>query len=287
MKALAVGGVPEHFNLPWRRLLESGKLAELGIDARWEDFPGGTGAMGAALNEGRLDLAMLLTEGAVAGIANGGSFRILTRFTETPLTWGIHVPASSRFLAVEDLRGARYAISRFGSGSHLMAFAHARQKGWPVGELKFEVVGSLEGAITAFEEGRADIFLWERFMTQPLVEAGRFRRVGEFTAPWPAFVVCASAKALRDKSDAISTALQQVLETAAALAASADTAADTADDLSRRYGLARRDAAQWLKITRWAARVRIEEADIDEVLDVLRAVGLVPPDGDWSMIARV
>jgi sulfonate transport system substrate-binding protein len=282
---LSVGGVPEHFNLPWRRLIQSGRLDAAGVRAAWQDFPGGSGAMGAALNDGALDLAMLLTEGAVAGIANGATYRIVSLFTETPLIWGIHVPAASDLRQVEDLRGMRYAISRYGSGSHLMAFAHARQMGWPVGELKFVVVGGLDGAIEAFEQGRADTFLWERFMTQPLVDRGVFRRVGDFSAPWPAFVVCASATALRDKMADVSTALGAVFDEARRLAAASDTAAEIAAD----YGLSGEDAAEWLAVTRWAFEPGPSDDAVSGCLDMLRQVGLVDPAGRWefTVSARV
>ena len=143
---LRIGGVPEHFNLPWHLVLESPLPADLGIDARWQDFPDGSGAMAAALLEGRIDAAMLLTEGAVAGVAAGGGFDVVSLYTESPLVWGIHVPAASRFAAVGDVRGARYAISRRGSGSHLMAFVHAREQGWPLDALQLVVVGNLQGA---------------------------------------------------------------------------------------------------------------------------------------------
>ena len=48
---IVIGGVPEHFNLPWLKLLAAGKLEEAGVSARWEDYAGGTGAMVSALNE--------------------------------------------------------------------------------------------------------------------------------------------------------------------------------------------------------------------------------------------
>ncbi|HET7131014.1 MAG TPA: ABC transporter substrate-binding protein, partial [Gammaproteobacteria bacterium] len=193
MTVLRIGGVPEHFNLPWHRALEA--AASGGVQAQWQDFPDGSGAMAEALSEQRLDAAMLLTEGAVAGIARGGNFKIVSLYTESPLLWGIHVPASSRFRAVADIAGARYAISRRGSGSHLMAFVHARERGWPL-DLELVLVRNLEGAVEAFATGTADVFFWEKFMTKPLVDDGRFRRVGDFTAPWHAFVVCASDAAL-------------------------------------------------------------------------------------------
>ncbi|MBN1239404.1 MAG: ABC transporter substrate-binding protein [Gammaproteobacteria bacterium] len=283
LRRLAIGGVPEHFNLPWRRVLGSGRLAAAGIDASWQDFPGGSGAMGAALNEGELDVAMLLTEGAVAGIANGGTYRIVSRFTETPLIWGIHVPAASNLHSVADLQGSRYAISRHGSGSHLMAFAHARHVGWPVGELDFVVVGGLDGAVEAFDNGGAEVFLWEKFMTQPLVDEGRFRRVGEFSAPWPAFVVCVSGDALRQKAADVATALEHVLAEAARFAASPSAA----DDIARDYGLRREHAAEWLRVTRWASTANVDDGAVSDCIEVLRAVGLVESAGSAQMLARI
>ncbi|HEU4617248.1 MAG TPA: ABC transporter substrate-binding protein [Gammaproteobacteria bacterium] len=269
---LRIGGVPEHFNLPWRRLLDSGPLAREGVDASWEDYPGGSGAMREALQAGRLDLGVLLTEGAVAGIANGGAFRIVSVYTESPLLWGVHVPAGSAFRALDDVRGARYAISRFGSGSHLMAFALAQQRGWPFDELRFVAVDDLDGAVRAFERRTADVFLWEKFMTKPLVDSGRFRRVGEFGAPWPAFVVAASDSALATMSDAIARVLAAVLDAAAKFRADPGAAAE----ISRRFGLTQGDAAEWLQRTQWAGRVGFEAEALERAAALLQAAGLVP-----------
>ena len=178
MIKLRIGGVPEHFNLPWHLALEAQRFESLDIELAWRDYPGGSGAMAKALRDGELDAALLLTEGAVAAIADGAAFKIVSLYTDSPLVWGIHVPAASRFRAEAELRGARYAISRMGSGSHLMAFVHARAKGWPVEQLAFVTVGNLAGAVDAFAAGTADVFFWEKFMTKPLVDAEQFRRVG-------------------------------------------------------------------------------------------------------------
>jgi sulfonate transport system substrate-binding protein len=45
MRSLRVGGVPEHFNLPWHLALEQGLFAKRGLDLTWIDVPNGTGAM--------------------------------------------------------------------------------------------------------------------------------------------------------------------------------------------------------------------------------------------------
>lgn len=268
---IQIGGVPEHFNLPLRELLDSGALAADGIQAVWHDYPGGSGAMLAALAEAALDVALLLTEAAVAGRAQGAAIEIVSRYTDSPLLWGIHVPGGSRYQRIEDIRGARYAISRYGSGSHLMAFAHARHLGWPPGELNFVEVGSLDGAIEAFEHGSADVFFWEKFMTLPVVESGRFRRLGEYAAPWPAFVVCASRAAWQDRGHAIETLVERALQTAQALAAAPDAVAR----ISRRYGLRAPDVEQWLGLTRWSPRLGLDEADLAVPARVLRDAGLI------------
>lgn len=271
MTLLKIGGVPEHFNLPWHLALDEGAARAAGVDAQWQDFPDGSGAMAQALREQRLDAAMLLTEGAVAGIAAGAGFKIVGLYTESPLLWGIHVPATSRFRTVGDLRGARYAISRKGSGSHLMAFVHARRQGWPLDGLELVVVRDLKGAIDAFAEGTADVFFWEKFMTKPLVDDGRFRRVADFTAPWPAFVVCASDAALARHGAALRALLAAVLERASTFAASAGAAAQ----IAARYGLQPRDSAEWLTGTRWATQPGVGRSSIAPVVDALRAAALI------------
>ena len=283
MITLRIGGVPEHFNLPWRKLLAGGGLGAAGVDAHWEDYPSGTGAMVSALDDEALDVAVLLTEGDVAGASRGSKFRIVSLYTRSPLVWGVHVPAGSRFKTARDLPGARYAISRRGSGSHLMAYAYVQSQGWPTQDLAFEIVGGLDGAIEAFASGRADVFLWEKFMTKPLVDAGRFQRVAEFVTPWPAFVVCASLAALRQKRDAIALLLDEVFPVAATVRADPETP----PELAALFGLEREDAAQWLAATEWATTSGIDPATVDSVADALAELDLLGPAPRDGFAARL
>lgn len=267
MKNMLIGGVPEHFNLPWRRL----ESTPVGRAFQWREFPGGTGAMVAALCAGALDVAVMLTEGAVAAAARNADFEIVSVYTDSPLLWGIHVPAGSELELEADIRGRRYAISRRGSGSHLMAFAHARERGWSPQGLRFVEVGSLDGARTAFREGAAEVFFWERFMTQPLVECGEFRRVGEFAADWPAFVVCARRELIETHRAQILALIDAALEQARAFSASPDAAGL----ITERFGLRDVDAREWLRITRWPTAVGIEPTMLARVSDVLADAGVI------------
>jgi len=105
------------------------------------------------------------------------------------LLWGIHVAADSPFQSLADLEHKRIAISRFGSGSHLMAIVHAKQMNWNLDQLEFVLVDTLDKAVVALQNKEADYFMWERFMTQPLVDQKIFRRIGECPTPWPSFVL--------------------------------------------------------------------------------------------------
>ena len=122
---LKVGGVPEHFNYPWYITLKNKEYDKHNINLRWKDYPGGTGQMCKALREGSVDIAIVLTEGIIKDIAAGNPSKILQTYIKTPLIWGIHVGAKSSFQKIEDLENATIAISRFGSGSHLMAIVKA------------------------------------------------------------------------------------------------------------------------------------------------------------------
>jgi ABC-type nitrate/sulfonate/bicarbonate transport system substrate-binding protein len=251
--------------------LEAGRFAASGLEVRWRDFPDGSGAMARALRQGELDAALLLTEGAIAGIADGGGFRIASLYTDSPLLWGIHVPAASRFRSIADIRGARYAVSRHGSGSHLMAVVHAREQGWPVDDLEFVTVRNLAGAVDAFGAGTADVFFWEKFMTKPLVDAGKFRRIGEFSAPWPAFVACVADTASTERRGAFGRVLTAVLDEARALRARSDAASL----IAARYGLLVADVVEWLATTRWSDRVHVTPRDVESACAALDSLGVL------------
>lgn len=278
---IRVGGVPEHFNLPWRLALEGGLFENKGLDVRYQDYPGGTGALTQALREGTLDVAVVLTEGIVANILAGNTHRIVKVYVASPLVWGIHVPAQSDIFTEADLDGRRVVISRKGSGSHLMALVHAAQKGYALPEGQFEVAGNLEGAREAMRQGRGEVFFWERYMTQPLVTSGEFRRVGELVAPWPGFVIAAR----KETVDQYPNALREMLEIVDYQAARIMNNPGAAAIVAGRYGLDRGQAAEWLAITRWNMNFDAPVEALARVVEALQQVGLVqerPSDSLWS-----
>ena len=244
---LKVGGVPEHFNYPWYITLKNKEYDKHNINLRWKDYPGGTGQMCKALREGSVDIAIVLTEGIIKDIAAGNPSKILQTYIKTPLIWGIHVGAKSSFQKIEDLENATIAISRFGSGSHLMAIVNAYNQGWDVTKLKFKVIGNLQGGIDALTNGEADYFMWEHFTTKPLVDNGTFRRIDDCPTPWPCFVVAVRNEVLENNFDEV----KKVLNIINTEAADFKKIKNIDETLAKRYEQQLEDIQKWLKITEW------------------------------------
>ena len=269
---MRIGGVPEHFNLPWKLAVADKAFDSIGVDVEFIEHPGGTGAMTTALRAGELDAALMLTEGAVLDIVTGGDNRLISVYVESPLVWGIHVSAASTIENVADIAGRRFAISRHGSGSHLIAIVDAAERGFDSQSMSFVVVDTIDGARAALAAGAADVFLWERHMTQPLVDAGEFRRIGERVVPWPAFVVSARREYLTLNADALRRCLEIVADYAALLKHGADSAAL----ISKTYAIDLSDASAWLAGVRWSQNHEYPADDIHRVLTALRSQGAIP-----------
>lgn len=268
---VVVAGVPEHFNLPWHLALESGAFANIGIDLDFREAPGGTGQMMAGLEREEFDIAIVLAEGGVSAILNGNPSRLVKVFVESPLIWGIHVAADSAIEHVEQIRDQRYAISRFGSGSHLMAIVDAAERSWPTDNLQFDEIKDLDGARDALAEGSSDVFFWERFTTAPYVESSEFRRVGERLTLWPAFVVCVRKKFLDEHAKSVESILNIVNQSCADLMARPDAVGL----ISKRYELQFDEVKQWLSKTRWSTNFEKPVEAIQRIKTYLQRLDLV------------
>lgn len=269
-----IGGVPEHFNLPWRLAIESGAFEKEGINLDYQVFPGGTGGMTRALREEKLDIAILLTEGIVADILKGNPSKIIKVYVESPLIWGIHVAANSDLYKVNEMRGKTYAISRFGSGSHLMAIVDAVQRGWSPQEMNFELIKNLAGARKALPAGKAAIFFWERFMTQPYVDSGEFRRISELLTPWPCFMIAARDEVIEkhpEKLVALCNVINQAVKDLLARP-------DRAELIASRYDLQVSQVEEWLSRTEWNTNRELPLTAFDRVLEGLIGAEILPKD---------
>lgn len=270
MKTVKIIGVPEHFNLPWHLAIEEGAFAARGINLQWEDIPEGTGKMCQLLENEETDLAIILTEGIIKSISEGNPSKIIQQYIASPLLWGIHVGAKSQYKTVTDLAQAKAAISRFGSGSHLMAYVNAKNNGWQLNELSFEVIHNIEGAVNALTNEEADYFMWEHFTTKPLVDDGVFRCLGDCPTPWPCFMLVGTDSFIKANSS-ILTHILEVLETYTSEFKSIPSIDRT---LANRYGQQLSDIQEWMSLTEWS-NAQLSKQSLEKIQDTLMSLGLI------------
>ena len=264
MRVLRVGGVEEPFNLPWLLAFEEDAFASLGAEVTFSHHDGGTGELVSALEDRTIDLATVLTEGGVTAIGRGSGIRLHSAFTTSPLRWGIHVNGAADQEDISELKGKKFAISRFGSGSELMAYVLADEQGWKLKEKQFVTVGGIKGAVEALPKRKAHIFLWERFVTAPLVKKGIFKRIGELPTPWPAFYTAARPGLLDSDRQMIDEIVKIVLSYAARLQADPEA---TIDMIVDRYGMDRRSARSWLGGVGWPESVMVDDDVLASVIE--------------------
>lgn len=277
MRTLKIGGVPEHFNLPWHLCIEGGDFEKNKIEVAWTDFHGGTGEMSEALKAGTIDIAVMLTEGSIKEICDGSPFKIIQTYVKSPLMWGIHVHANSNYHRVEDLKNQTAAISRFGSGSHLMTYVHANNQDWDTEDLNFKTTQNLSGAKASLKEGTADYFLWEHFTTKPLVDNGTFRRLGDEPTPWPCFVIVTTEKFLKKNSKLVPLLLEPLNKKSNSL----KSIEHIEEMISKRYDLKIEDVKEWLKITEWSQQ-QLSENDVHLTQKRLQSLSLVETEKTYT-----
>jgi ABC-type nitrate/sulfonate/bicarbonate transport system substrate-binding protein len=282
MKRVNIGGVPEHFNLAWYITLKNGEYKEKDINLRWKDFPGGTGDMCKALRSGEIDMAVILTEGIIKDIIEGNPSKIVQVFVKSPLIWGIHVAHNSGYQNITDIKGTKAAISRYGSGSHLMAYINAENNGWDLNsDLQFEVIKNLDGAIEGLIEGKADYFLWEKFTTKPLVDNHIFRNIGNCPTPWPCFVIAVREDFIENDKDIIQTILRIINNNTKSF----KSISEIDQMISKRYEQKLEDVQEWLSLTEWSQE-QISEETVMNVQKELFALNIISEVVDYKSIVH-
>lgn len=268
-----IGGVPEHFNYPWHVAIENGLFLKKNIQIEWSDFSTGTGAMCQELKNNNLEMALLLTEGAIKELAHSQHFKIVKVYIDSPLIWGIHTAPDSPINNVEDIKNKTYAISRYGSGSHLMAYVDAQLRGWDTNNLKFSIVNNLPGAIESFRQKESEIFFWEKFTTKPFVESKELKYLGSRPTPWPCFVLVVRTSFLQNHEEHVKTIADIISSTSQIVKANQ---LSSIEQIARRYELDIKDVQEWFAITEWNHTLSIPEKAINLVTETLYSLKLIP-----------
>jgi ABC-type nitrate/sulfonate/bicarbonate transport system substrate-binding protein len=270
MTTIKIAGVPEHFNLPWHLSIENGEFQANEIDLQWTDVPEGTGKLCQMLRNEETDIAVILTEGIIKDIVAGNQSKIVQIYVESPLIWGIHVAANSKYKTLSDLENTKVAISRLGSGSQLMAYVNANNQGWKSQNLQFEIINTIDGAVKSLTNETADYFMWERFMTKPLVDKGIFRRIGDCPTPWPCFVIAVRNKILEKYPEIVT----EILEIINSKTSNFKEIPNIESLLANKYHQKLEDIQEWLSLTKWSQK-QLSEEEFNSIQDQLVALKII------------
>ena len=280
MKTIKIAGVPEHFNLPWQLSIENNEFKDYNIDLQWTNVPEGTGKLCQMLRNDETDLAVILTEGIIKDILAGNPSKIMQVYVQSPLIWGIHVAHNSKYQTLADLKNTKCAISRKGSGSELMAFVNAHNQNWPKENLQFEIINTIDGAVEALTNEKADYFMWERFMTKPLVDQGIFRRLDDCLTPWPSFVIVATNAIIKENPEVV----QQVVKIINEKTKSFKEIQDINSTLATRFNQKPEDIQEWISRTEWSQEP-IQAEMLNNVQNQLLEFGIIDKKGTFAELA--
>jgi sulfonate transport system substrate-binding protein len=270
-KIIRVGGVHEHFNTPWYRLVEKQPLTHENIEIQWKACLGGTGEMTQALRNNELDVAILLTEGIITDILRGNPSKIVQFYTLSPLIWGIHSHISNPTNGVNP-QGKTIAISRKLSGSHLMAEVLAHEHNVQISENQWNCIQNLEGALTSLKNNESDLFLWEKYTTNPFVLSGELKRLGEIPTPWPAFVIAARNEFIENDSSSLALLLDALQNEIRELQSSPQ---NTKAEIGERFQLYANDVEQWFEELKWNTEMEFDTKAISQCLSILKNCGII------------
>ena len=271
MAVIRLGGVPEHYNAPVHTTL----AAVAGEQYEWVSHPSGTGAMLEALERGELDMAIILTEGAVKHAVATGLTKLIGTYVDNPLPWGVHVRPGGSIASMADMNARlpelTFGISRFGSGSHLMAIVHASTCG--VQPPTFKVVNTMAGARHAMVNGEIDVFLWDITTADVYAKEGAWTCIGEVSGDWPAFVF-----AVRSDIDKLTLGgiRQFILNLATHCGAMKSGGAQSVDHLCAQYGITSKQAGEFIERIKWNCTLSVDRSALERVTQSLQDSGVLP-----------
>ena len=163
-----------------------------------------------------------------------------------------------------------------------MAYVNANNQGWKTDNLQFEIVNTIDGAVEALSNGSADYFMWERFMTKPLVDKGIFRRIGDCPTPWPCFVIAVRDEILEKYPETIKNILSSINKTTKNF----KDIPNIDKILAGNYNQKTEDIQEWLALTEWSEKPLTIEM-LNNVQNQLFQLKIIDKKGTFDKIVKL
>jgi len=162
-----------------------------------------------------------------------------------------------------------------------MAFVNAQNENWNTEKLEFEIVNTIDGAVEALTSGKADYFMWERFMTKPLVDKGIFRRIADCPTPWPCFVIAVRNEVLEKHPQTIN----RILEIINATTSEFKEIPSIDRTLASKFDQKIEDINEWLSLTKWSQKP-LSEKVLNKIQNQLFDLKIIDKKGTFAEIVK-
>lgn len=265
-----------------RGLLEE-KLAKIGYDVRWTEFPAGPQLL-EALNVGAVDFGTTGETPPIFAQAAGAPLVYIAHEPPAPTGEAILVPKDSPIKTVADLKGKTVALNK-GSNVHYLLVKALEEAGLGYSDIKTTFLPPAD-ARAAFERGAVDAWvIWDPFQAaaEITIEARELRN-GEGIVPNHQFYLGA-----RPFVDANPEAIDIVIETIAELDTwIKDNTAAVAAELAPSVGIPEKVLV--LAVERQSYGVKpLDEAVIAQqqaIADTFFKLGLIPKEISIADVTR-
>src|SRR5690606_3135900 len=125
-------------------------------------------------------------------------------------------------------------------------------------------------------------FMWERFMTKPIVDKGIFRRLGDCPTPWVSFVIAVREEVLEKHPQTISSILRIINETTAEF----KNIPSIDKTLAERYNQKIEDIREWLLLTKWSYK-KMDEKMLNNIQCQLFELIIIDKKGTFVDIVKI
>jgi hypothetical protein len=247
-----------------------------------------------ALQSSEIDIAVGLTEGWVSGLCKAQAaqkapgFKLVGTYVESPLRWAISTGAKREELAsVNSLQSKKVGVSRIGSGSYVMSYVLAQQKGWldpnaTDSPFPVEVLNTFKNLRDGVNNETADFFMWEYFTSKRYYDNGEIKHIGDIYSPWPSWMIVASDNLLYPQGNhvdqpALSEELTDVLEKInKGIKHFEGNKQEAVEYISTKLDYSEEDATEWLKTVHFSQNViGVEGKAVQDTVSILKTAGVV------------
>lgn len=236
-------------------------------------------------------MAFGLTEGFIADLGKSkaagqhAGYTLAGTYVQSPLRWAISTGGRRDDITdVEGLKGTKVGVSRIGSGSYVMSFVLAEQKGWmEAGTDTFDVVplGKFAELREGVNAGTADWFMWDHTTTRKFWGNGELKRIGEIYTPWPSWTIAVRDSVARERAE------EMMGEVNRGVARFVEDEEEVVRHVTGTMHYSEEDAREWLKTVQFSDDVvGVDPAMVDSTVEMLRKAGVLGEGSggsDWMV----